>query len=194
MRLHCLLLAMLLLTACAARGPRVDAPVAEQQLGGRESALHAQQGFLLTGRLGISNGKDAGSGQFRWQQQGRRFDFQLTVTVTGDRFRLEGEPGRVRLTDAKGATVEGFDASELLAERTGWQIPVEQLGFWVRAMRAPGSKADTRFADDGRLEQLQQSGWTISYRRWNAGAPALPLMLVASRGQDRVRVKVRAWQ
>lgn len=194
MRLSGVILAMLLLAACAARGPRVEAPAAEQQLSGRESALQARQAFVLTGRLGISNGKDAGSGQFRWQQRGQHFDFHLTVTVTGDRFRLEGAPGRVRLTDASGATVEGFDAEQLLAERTGWQVPVEQLGYWVRAMRAPGSTANTRFANDGKLEQLSQAGWTITYRRWSDGEPALPLMLVASRGQDRVRVKVRAWQ
>lgn len=182
------------LAGCASRGARVDLNAAEQRLSGRESALHEAQSFALEGRLGISNGREAGSGQFRWEQQGRRFDFRLTVTVTGDRFRLEGEPGRVRLTDARGDTVEGFDAEQLLAERTGWHVPVDQLGYWVRAMRAPGTTAQTRFADDGKLTELVQAGWTIAYRRFSDSEPALPLMLVASRGKERVRVKVRQWQ
>lgn len=171
----------------------MDAVQAEQQLSGRESALHEQQQFALSGRLGIANGRDAGSGQFRWQQRGAAFEFQLTVTVTGDRVRLAGQPGKVKLTDARGQVTEGFDAEQLLFERTGWRVPVAQLGYWVRGMRAPGGTADTRFDAAGRLVELAQDGWTIQYRDWTASAPALPTMLVARRGQERVKVRIRDW-
>lgn len=190
-----LLVAVLLASGCATmRAPRVSETLAEQALSRRESLLFEQTSFALGGRIGISNGKDAGSGQFRWQQQGAAFDFTLTVTLTGDRLRLHGQPGKVILVESNGTQISGPDAEQLLFARTGWRIPVTELGYWVRAMRAPGSLVEPEFAADGQLRRLSQRGWEIDYKRWDVQDPPLPLMLVASRGADRVRVRISTWE
>jgi outer membrane lipoprotein LolB len=190
----CALAVLALLTACASQRPRVASEIAESGLAARESVLFEQPKFSLQGRIGVSNGKDAGSGQFVWTQDGTAFDFTLTVTLTGDRFRLFGRPGRVTLVDAEGRSQNGFDAEALLAERTGWHIPVQQLGYWVRAMRAPGEEAVPQFGDDGLLTSLAQSRWQIDYRGWTRDrSTALPLKLTATRKPHRVRVVIRDW-
>lgn len=190
-----LLVLIVLLAACAGRQPRVDRGVAESALGERESLLQQQPDFGLSGRIGLSNGKEGGSGQFVWEQRGARFDFTLTVTITGDRYRLHGGPGRVTLVDAKGVSHHGLDAEALLAERTGWRVPVQQLGYWIRAMRAPGDRASAEFGHDGLLRSLRQKQWQIEYRGWSRDhEPQLPVRLQATRGAHRVRVVVRDWR
>ena len=197
-----LVLWMVLLTACAHRpraplgdgGVSVPDPAAETALSAHESALFDQQTFSLQGRIGVSNGKDAGSGQFQWTQTGDHFDFSLRVTLTGDRVRLEGEPGRVTLTDAEGRRQTGFDAEQLLLERTGWRVPVTHLAYWIRAMRAPGDLAIPKFDAERQLQQLQQGGWTIEYRAWTRDrTPPLPQRLQARSGNHSVKVVVRSW-
>lgn len=189
-----LLLAATLLVGCAAQRARVPPASAETGLSARESQLFERPRFSLNGRIGVSNGKEAGSGQFVWTQDGTAFDFTLTVTVTGDRYRLHGRPGKVTLIDAKGHQQEGFDAETLLAERTGWFVPVQQLAYWIRAMRAPGGEAVAEFGTDGMLSSLQQNRWQIDYREWTRGALPLPSKLTATRQPHRVRVVVRQWQ
>lgn len=185
-------------TTAPAQVPMADAhalALAETALSARESALFEQQDFQLQGRLGVSNGKDAGSGQFQWIQTGDQFDFSLRVTLTGDRVRLAGRPGRVTLTDAEGRQQTGFDAEQLLLERTGWRVPVAQLAYWIRAMRAPGALAEPGYTRDGQLHSLRQSGWSIGYRSWTRDrTPALPIRLEARSGEHAVKVVVRQWQ
>src|SRR5688500_19532061 len=72
-----LLVALLLLGACAGRAPREalpplgTAPAVHQAQ--REAALAAHPDWSLQGRVALSNGRDGGSGRIDWQQQGGRY-------------------------------------------------------------------------------------------------------------------------
>jgi len=191
---------LLTLAGCATRpramsGDPAFEQAAEQRLSRYESASFAQPNFSLRGRIGVSNGKDAGSAQFVWEQEDQRFDFTLEVSITGKRYALRGREGAVELVDAEGQVRTGFNAEQLLLEATGWRVPVAELRYWIRATRAPGAQARLKFAQDGRLLQLRQSGWLVEYQRWQDDSVLpVPLKMQASSGKNRVRVVIREWR
>lgn len=184
--------ALLALAGCAHRpGDAVD-PAHEAAQRAREAALVDTAGFALAGRIGVNNGRSAGSASFDWQQHQTLLAFELRVPLTGATWRLSGRPGGYLLDDGKGGGRGGRDAGDLLTEATGWRIPVEALHWWVRGARDPQGRARLRYDENGRLAQLEQHGWTLQYRAWDETL-GLPTRLIARRGNDEVRVAVMRW-
>ena len=192
---RCIALALCIgLTACATPNRRVavnPALLAELQL--REQAL-GEQDFSLSGRIALSNGVDGGSGRFAWQQRGAALKFSLSAPLSNQTWNLDGQPGAFRLVDSAGRVREAADAQQLVLEVSNWTIPVAELKYWARGMRAPGGPAIPQFDGNGRLLSLAQSGWLIEYAAWGAGNPALPLKLKLSRDSATVKVVVKQWQ
>ena len=142
---------VLLLAACA--GPRVrpDVEPDPEQLRRqalREQALSAVPAWSLRGRLGVSDGRDGGSGTLEWTQRGDTFRFSVHAPVTGKTWTLAGTPSHAMLTGLRPQAIEGDDARALLERELGWQVPVAGLVDWVRGMRAPGT-ANIEFRPDG---------------------------------------------
>jgi len=66
---------------------------------------------------------------------------------------------------------------------------------WVRGSRGPaGDAGGVDWDAQGRLATMQRDGWTIEFRDWFDGAPALPRKVFARRGDASVRLVVEAWQ
>lgn len=205
MRGRGLLLALVasLLAACATpplRGlPPAAVGAAQAQQSARESALRRRPGWALQGRIGLSNGRDGGSGRIEWKQEDACFDVTLSAPVTRQSWRLTGNANGARLEGLEGGVRAGSDAGALLRAATGWEIPVAALADWVRGMRAATQGAATlAFAADGRLSRIEQAGWTIDYGGWQPASgdtPALPVRLTASHGSGaRVRLAIDQWQ
>lgn len=200
------LAAVLLLSACVSRPVRqplspAQVAAAEALQVVREEMLRGQPVWSLQGRVAISNGRNGGSGRFDWLQDGVRFDLSLSAPVTRQSWRLVGDGASARLEGLDGGTREGPDAATLLREATGWEIPVASLADWVRGARAQGAgSARAVYGIDGRLQSIEQAGWTIDYRwpvpgsdRATDPAQALPTRLDARRGDASVRLIIDQW-
>lgn len=213
MRAAGLVAAALMLAGCASL-PRGTAPLpvatpppdALARQGDREAALGLASGactattWALEGRVAVSNGRDGGSGRLDWTQGQGRYAIALSAPVTRQSWRLSGEAGQATLEGVAGGPRSGPDAAALLAEATGWSIPVDALGCWVRGARADAARfgpAELRFAADGRLVGLVQDGWTLEFSgEWRPAQndmPPLPTRLVATRDTARVRLVVDRW-
>lgn len=198
------LVAVSLLTACVGQPVRETLPVAQSAAAeagqvAREQMLRQQPAWSLQGRIAVSNGKNGGSGRFEWVQDGARFDVSLSAPVTRQSWRLVGDAASARLEGLEDGAREGPDAATLLREATGWEIPVLALADWVRGVRAQGvDSAITSYGLDGRLQRIEQGGWTIDYHWPQPGATTtstqiLPARLDARRGEASVRLIVDQW-
>jgi outer membrane lipoprotein LolB len=168
-----------------------DALLARQ--GERERALAGQPNWQLSGRLGVSNAKDAGSGSLQWKQDGDAFRFSVHAPVTGKTWVLSGTSHHVVLEGLRDQPVEGDDAATLLDRELGWYVPVAQLSEWVRGARAKG-EAQIEFRSDGLPAVILQDGWKIEYPDYDAShQPPLPRKVFASHGDSRVRLSVSEW-
>lgn len=181
------------LAACAPVRVKESAETNSAQ-SAREAKLASMKSWTLTARIGVSDGKDGGSGELVWKQNGDNFDFTVHAPVTGKTWKLSG--------DASHATLEGVDPQpdtgrspdRLLKDRLGWDVPLAQLSDWVRGLRAKGSPPNTTYDAQNLPAVIEQDGWKVEYRDWfTERNPPLPKKVFATRGNSRVRVSIEDW-
>jgi outer membrane lipoprotein LolB len=197
LRAAVLALVVVLAVACAPVAVRPTAPVADDAAMlaaqvARESLLASRADWSFSGRVALSQGKDGGSGRIDWTQRGDRFDIRLSAPITGKSWRLVGDAAQARLDGLDGGARDGVDAEALLQDATGWRIPVRAMQRWVRGARGEGP-SELSFDAQGRPARLQQAGWTIDYRDWDAATPARPTRVFASRDGASVRLVIDRW-
>lgn len=185
----------LALAACApiaVRNPGTLKQLAAQAV--REQALGAQQSWNLDGRFAASDGQHGGSGSLSWQQNGQQYQFTLRAPITGKSLQLNGGPNGAVLTGMGKQALAGRNASDVLNEEFGWDVPVADLAWWVRGLRAPGRPAILTFGANGLPATLDQDGWHVDYRDWySERQPPLPRKVYASRDPYTVRVMIETW-
>jgi outer membrane lipoprotein LolB len=185
----------LLLVACApAVRMRGDAGLlADQQQ--REATLAKADHWVLQGRLGVSDGRQGGSGSFSWTQDGQHYEFVLRAPITGKSFRLSGSPGGAELEGLDGGPLRGPDAEALMRKALGWEVPMRDLCAWVLGLRADSGPAQLSFGTDRLPSLLQQDGWAVDYREWDAKrSPPLPTKVYAQKPPYKVRLSIESWQ
>lgn len=187
-------------TATRALPPPLSADALAEKIGERDAWLSQYAVWSFSGRAAIRKGGQGGSGKIEWTQHDpRRYSIALSAPVTRQSWRLDGdlhsEAGRLEGLD--GGPREGESAEDLLLNATGWQVPLLQLGRWVRG--APAAEYPVEAAEydaQGRLSRLQQAGWTVRYTAWRAGLigqPDLPAQIEAESGDARVRLVIEDW-
>ncbi|HEX5962003.1 MAG TPA: lipoprotein insertase outer membrane protein LolB [Rhodanobacteraceae bacterium] len=188
-------LAGLVLAACApvpVREPGTARQLAAQAA--REQLLGAQRDWGIEGRFAASDGQHGGSGSLSWQQRGPHYQFTLRAPITGKSVQLAGGPEGAILTGAGKQPLAGRSAAVVLNEEFGWDVPVADLAWWVRGLRAPGQPAILTFGANGLPATLDQDGWHVDYRDWYAERnPPLPRKVYASRAPYGVRVFIETW-
>lgn len=193
------------LAGCATTAPTHPTPAlsaetlaAHQQA--RQAFLAQYDAWSFTGRAAISKRDKGGSGRIEWlQHDARRYEIALSAPVTRQSWRLAGdlhsEAGRIE--GLEGGPRDGEFAEDLLLETTGWQVPLQQLGSWVRGAPAAEYPVQAIVYDaEGRPASFQQAGWIVRYTAWRpgpSGAPDLPAKIEAEAGDARVRLAIEDW-
>lgn len=193
------LAAGLVLAGCApvTVRPTPGLPGTPQQLAAqaaRERTLGAEVDWTLAGRFAASDGHHGGSGSLDWRQNGTQYRFTLRAPITGKSVELDGGPDGAVLRGVGHHALAGRDASAVLQQEFGWEVPVADLAWWVRGLRAPEQPSVLTFGTNGLPATLYQAGWHIDYRNWYTDRnPPLPRTVYASRDPYNVRVLVEHW-
>lgn len=180
-----------LLSGCALREQRAEG----EWLAERESWFDIYPDWRVTGRLSVSDGEQGGQMSFDWRGQGTQHDLRLRSALGGKQWRL--------MFNETGALIEGSDMGLLrsddpdllVSEVVGWPIPVSQLAWWLRGLKA--SETDqVSFAEDGTMATIGQGEWTLNYVRYEqpSEGPLMPERVEALRAPYRVRMILRTWR
>lgn len=186
----------LLLVACVpAVRMKSDAGLLNAQTLREQTLAHADH-WVLEGRLGVSDGKSGGSGSFSWTQNGDQYEFVLRgPAVSGMNFRLSGGPDGALLEGLNGGPLHGPDAEVLMHKALGWEVPLRDLRAWVLGLRADSGPAELSFGTDRLPSLLQQDGWAVDYREWDASRqPPLPKKMYAEKSPYKVKLSIESWQ
>jgi outer membrane lipoprotein LolB len=193
MRSVATLIIVIALAACAPVRVRETAATSAGQ-DAREAALTPRTHWLVEAHISVSDGRDGGSGDLTWQQNGESYSFTVRAPVTGKTWKLSGDARQAQLEGVDEQPVRGADPEHLLRERLGWDVPLAALGSWVRGLRAPGPRAEVQYDEQNLPAVLTQDGWKIEYRDWFADSqPPMPRKLFAARGTARVRMAIERW-
>lgn len=186
----------LALAACAGSRTKPAVPTDAELLArqaARERILGERPDWSLRGRLGVADGRDSGSGSLEWEQRGAAYRFSVHAPLTGKTWTLSGDAGRARLEGLREQALEAADAATLLERELGWHVPVAQLTYWVRGLRA-APEARIAFRDDGLPAEIDEDGWKVQYLDYDARRePPLPSKVFATRGDYKVRLAIRDW-
>ncbi len=165
----------LLLAACTSAPYRAADPEAAWQE--RRDRLSAIDGWIVTGRVAIRTEEEAWHATLHWVQRHDAFRIRLIAPLGQGTVQIAGDDGRVILRTSENRVYRAVDAESLLTDTLGWSVPVKGLRFWLTGLDDPyGPPPERRLDMSGRLEQLDQSGWTscssrppISRRRSGGG-------------------------
>ena len=181
------LLLILLLSGCAAL------PVPEPPTSALTPATI--KSWKFNGRISLTQGEQGWHAGLDWENDADHYHLQVTGPLGQGALQLTGDTGGVTLIDSDARRYTARDVDALLAQVTGWDLPVSGLHYWVRGLSAPDSAVQVTLDPQGRLQQLVQSGWVITYQRYQTIAGNdWPAKLSLVHDDLAVRLVIDQWQ
>jgi len=191
------LLALLVMQGCAMFQPTpAPPPPAGTQVDWLQHLRHLTllQEWKLQGKIGVHNKTDGGSAYIDWSQSFDSFYIVLSGPLGQGTTIVSGNPTGARLQQS-GGTYVAESPEELVYEHTGWQIPINDLLYWVKGMPAPtGNPVITR-TPLGTLATLKQDGWQLEYANYTETlGNLLPQKIRIRKGDLKVVLVIKSWQ
>lgn len=191
-----LIFGILLMSGCAT-------PVRENQ--SVDSQLHQQRlaklsQWQIKGRLAFKSSQEKVSAYMRWRQQGKEFDLKLTTFIGTSIMAMQSRPGFTQI-EADDQIYTDQDASSLIQQVTGWNIPVGKLALWVKGQHTRSD--NVVFDEGGLLSSLKAkcracAPWILTYSRYKMVSGIwLPHDIVLTNSSDaenQIKIKITDWQ
>lgn len=165
--------------------------VPERAIVGRPSS----DAFEVKGRIAVRYEGDGYSGTMRWNHSPSVDTVELYTPIGTLYARLTQDADGAVMEMADGKRFTERDAGALSRRVLGWELPLASLPHWMFGDPAPqGGAADVVRSPEGRLQQLEQSGWRVRYRSYFGEAPTLPDRLELDRPGLTVKMIVSHWR
>ncbi|MFV2060840.1 MAG: lipoprotein insertase outer membrane protein LolB [Gammaproteobacteria bacterium] len=185
---------LVLLSACTTvnKPTPVDDPELEWAV--RQTQLNKISQWKINGRLAITNEAEVWHLSVIWNQQDQRYKIHLSGPFGAGAVQLTGDQTGVMIK-SDGETTHANNAEQLLLEKTGVQIPVKDLFYWVRGLPNPESNnTNIKLDPYGRLNTLSQNNWKIRFKRYNTtGTIDLPSKIFIKRESLDIRFVIEEW-
>lgn len=178
-----LLVTCVALAACAPLPPATDVT---------SGASGSDVPFTLEGRLSARHGTDALSAHVDWRHAPGQDSITLSSPLGQALAAMTRTPQGVTLQAADGRSLSGASFDQLTQSALGFPIPVEGLAFWARAVAHPGSAYRAERDSAGRVQTLDQDGWSIVYVYADAAA-TLPRRVTLAYPDIELRMVIDAW-
>ena len=187
---------MVLLSACSSMQPvAVDEQVRVNLYEMRSDQLAGYSDWSMVGRLAVSNSEDGGSGHFSWKRNSGESQMDFHGALGRGAWRLQAGTQGAELELADGTLHRADSIDQLVRIQVGWEIPVDELSWWVRGLVAPGGYQERVIDREGNLSELLQNGWTIEFGGYRTfEGMSLPVKLVARQADWKVKLAIRDWE
>lgn len=185
----------LMLMSCATTLPQRDAAQnADVSWEARVRDLSRLQNWKLNALIAVRSAKESGSASLQWQQQNQSYHIVLFGPLGTNSYELTGQPGHVELAAANGKKVVANSPEQLLAEQSGWMLPMSHLYYWIRGLPVPHLPSQQQFDAYHHLVLLNQQGWSIQFLRYTSTHNMdLPSKIFLEHPQLKVRIVISQW-
>jgi outer membrane lipoprotein LolB len=185
-RLILIFLICALMAACATVKP----PTVVLGWDQRVSDLQKSTNWQLEGRAAVAVGPQGWQASLAWHERGENAEVHLSGPF--------GIGALVLKRTAEGLSLNGAPPNDAvlsqLQERLGFDLPLDNLRFWLLGVPDPASTFELERNAQDRAQHIAQNDWSIDYDRYMAsGADLLPAHMVLSREGVRVRIVVDHW-
>ncbi|HZN87133.1 MAG TPA: lipoprotein insertase outer membrane protein LolB [Burkholderiales bacterium] len=127
--------------------------------------------FELNARFAARYRDEAASGLLAWRHRAASDEVLLSSSFGQGLARISREGEKVTLLAGDDRRYSAADAETLTEQVLGFRLPLRGLADWVRARPAAGAPAQPVYAQDGRLQSLEQHGWRIEYLGYDGARP-----------------------
>jgi outer membrane lipoprotein LolB len=180
-------LACCALAACATTRPPPPPSMGWDQ---RVAALQKGGDWQLDGRAAVAFGAQGWQATLNWRQSDSIAEVHLSGPFGLGALVLKQTPAGLSLNGAPPSDA----ALAQVQEKLGFELPIEELHFWLLGVPNPASSFDLSRNVQDRAKSLSQDGWSIAYDRYlPVAGDVLPSRLVLSRGDVRVRIVIDHW-
>ena len=181
-----------LLSACASQPPPIPE---DRDWETHKLQLSALATWQFSGKVAIATAQSTESARLRWNQIAGESTLRLSGPVGWKQATLITDGNTLRMQrDGQWQTLNADDTGAL-EQQLGWPLPLTLLPWWVRGVPAPSVRVDSAVTEMGRLQQLQQGGWHISYEDYRqTGAYSLPAKMRLSREGVSSKLILRDWK
>jgi len=132
-----------------------------------QETLSSITAWQLDARVAVKAGTEGGTVNLYWNERAKNnYQLELHGALGQGRTKIISTPEKVRLLTPEGPEWIASNAEDLLAEYTGWYLPIDNLYYWVRGLPAPESATTPKLNSAGRIERLVQDGWTVTYQEY----------------------------
>lgn len=160
-------------------------------------AIQKIHAWMIMGKIGIRTKEQADSAVInKWQQIEDEYLIELSSAVLGlGKTVLKGNGQELYLTNSDGETLYSQEPQILLQSQTGWELPLSNIPFWIKAIPAPGKPYQIQFDPQGNPQEIKQDGWTISASRFQPFHQLnLPGKIVLSQKGNRITFVIHTWE
>jgi outer membrane lipoprotein LolB len=186
------------LSACVTTSRVPQAPLTAEQ---QRAALQGQGSFTLNGRVAMSAGTQGfPPAGISWRQNKESSQVRLSGPLGTAAMLLHYDAGQLRIETGRGEVLEGAAATAALTQQLGFAPPLDALRYWILGLPALGEEIFAQALDnDGRLLQLTQRAWQVSYEDYRAqttrhGMVQMPRRITATRDGLRLKLVIDRWR
>lgn len=194
LRFAALFVCVLLVSACATH-PTISPPADDSVWLAHQARVRTLDDWQVQGRVAVSREQEGWNANFDWQQRGEEYRIRLRGPFGQGAVELYGNNAGVWLKRKEQPTVYAHDAEALLEAETGWHLPLNGFGSWLRGLPGTDTPASMDWDAEGHLRSLSQANWAIEYRRYQVVSDlSLPDRLRLSRDSLMVKVVIDQWE
>jgi outer membrane lipoprotein LolB len=180
---------MMLLAACASVGPPAKGRAT------RNAELAALSHWRLDGRIAVQSSTEAFQAGLVWEHEGRQDRVQVSGPLSQGAYSIVLQDNLILVRDNSGNVRTSRNPAALLHQELGVAVPLVSLRYWVLGIADPGGAGPIPVYDDqGRLQQLRQADWVLSYLAFVPAANyELPQKLLAESRDIKLKLVVDDW-
>ena len=198
-KLRCYILIFLALFLAGCATVREQPALLNQPISWQERSMMLAQlhNWNISAIMAIQThtGTEGGTANLKWQQYNQNYNLLLYGPLGADAVKITGQPGHVSLETADGKKFTAATPELLLAQQTGWRLPVSDLYYWIRGLPTKGPSSAMQFDLSHRLTHLDQAGWTIDFLRYSTvNQMDLPTKLTLATKDIKVKIIINQWQ
>jgi outer membrane lipoprotein LolB len=192
---HLCLALLMALAGCATTSTLLPAKNEAISWQKRSLALTQIKSWDIQGVISIRTANAGETANIHWQQNDQNYTLLLFGPLGASPYRLDGTKHKVTLTNPEGKQFSALSPEQLLAQQTGWLLPISSLYYWIRGLPVPGVAADKHLDAYHHLTELRQQGWQIQFLGYVwANKLDLPKKIYLINPQLQVKIIITQWQ
>ena len=195
-----LTLLLLILSGCTSINKQQTVQVNNPQ-SNHQAQIEALTNWKIKGKLIVKSPKEKLSASLNWSQQESNSDTRLTTFMGISILKLIKKDDQATLT-VDGKTHQSDDAQQLLADKTGFNWPIDQLPMWIKGHSDIGKR---QYDIKNRLKTIElpatstSPAWTINYPTYQqvnhqGQTFELPLKVRLTGQNMTITIKIAQWQ